>query len=79
MPDSADTPVVVAIDVDRFDDTVRALRAMGVVVEQEMRDIGTVSGRMAGDRLADVQGLDGVIAVEPERPVQVPPPDSDIQ
>jgi hypothetical protein len=79
MADSADMPVVVAVEVDRFDSTVRALRAAGMVVEQEMRDIGTVIGRTAGHRLVQVQGLDGVIAVEPEHTVQLPPRSSDLQ
>lgn len=79
MAGSAEVGIIVAVDPDRFDETVKALRAAGVVVDREMRDVRTVSGRVAEDRVPDVQGLDGVVAVEPERTVQLPPRDSDVQ
>lgn len=79
MAESAGVNIIVAVDIDRFDETVGALRVAGVVVDREMRDVGTVSGRVAGDRVPDVRGLDGVIAVEPSRSVQLPPPDHDVQ
>jgi hypothetical protein len=71
--------VVVAVDRDRFRDVVAALRRVGLRVEQEWPETGTLAGRLEPHLLADVQAVDGVVAVEPERTFRLPPPDAEIQ
>jgi hypothetical protein len=80
MPQQPDqVGIRVAVDPDHFDETVGALRRAGVSVDEEHREIGAVSGRVAADRLPTVSGVDGVVAVERAATVQLPPPDAEIQ
>lgn len=72
-------PILVVLDTEAMADTVRTLRAAGMTVDEELPDIGTVRGWVPAGKLHDMQGLDGVLAVEPERTVRLPPPDSDLQ
>jgi hypothetical protein len=69
----------ILVDPERFDAAVRALSDAGVQVDQALREVGAVTGRVTGGRLAALQSLDGVLAVEPEREVRISPPDSDLQ
>ena len=78
-PHEPPAQVVLLLDPDRFDETVLALQDAGVVIDQQNPTIGTVSGRVAEDALAALAALDGVIAVERERSVSLPDPESDLQ
>lgn len=75
----ANVPVVIAVDPDRFDEVAAALAGAGVSVERELREIGTIGGHVAEGRLASLEALAGVLAVDRERVVQLPPPDADLQ
>ena len=80
MPDEqAEVAVTVLVDPERFDAAVAALSEAGFKVDQRQREIGTVSGRVRSADLAAMSTVDGVMAVEPERGIQLPPPDSDLQ
>jgi hypothetical protein len=74
-----DVPVTILVDPDRYDAAVRALTSAGARVEAEQRTIGTITARVAADRVAALRGIDGVLAVEAARHVQLPPPDADVQ
>jgi hypothetical protein len=80
MPQQPDqVAITVAVDPDRFDETVGALTRAGVSVEAKHAEIAAVSGTVAADRLAVVSRIDGVVAVERAATVQLPPPDAEIQ
>jgi hypothetical protein len=75
-------PVSVSISGDqlgRFPEVVEQARAVGLEVSQEMDLIGVVSGSIEEDQMADLRGVPGVAAVEPDRQFEIAPPDSAIQ
>ncbi|MFD7260596.1 hypothetical protein [Streptomyces sp. NPDC059874] len=74
-----DVRVVVAVDPERFTDAVKALREAGLVLDAEYPDIGSLTGRVAEDRLQGLEGIDGVEAVERDRTYELRPPDSPLQ
>ena len=69
--DSAHLPVLAEV--------VAELESAGMVVDQTLAVLGTVAGRVPQARLDDVGHVEGVVAIEPARSFQLPPPDSDIQ
>ncbi|MFD7631322.1 hypothetical protein ACFV7Q_35805 [Streptomyces sp. NPDC059851] len=71
--------VVVALDPDRFDAAVAAARNAGLIIESEMREIGTVVGAVPEDALAALAAADGVEEVKRERTHQLPDPGSHVQ
>ncbi|MGI5375233.1 hypothetical protein ACQEV2_13490 [Streptomyces sp. CA-251387] len=71
--------VILAVDPDRFAEVADALRRAGLTVTGEQPVLGTLSGTVAGDRIPALQAVDGVVSVDLERIVQLPPPDSPIQ
>lgn len=64
----ADLPVV-----------VDALRRAGLSVDQVLDAIGVVTGSADSDVIPSLSAVPGVSHVEPERTVQLPPPDSPVQ
>ncbi|MFF8974219.1 hypothetical protein [Streptomyces sp. NPDC014995] len=71
--------VILAVDPDRFAEVVEALRRAGLTVTGEQQVLGTLSGTVAEDRIPVLRAVDGVEAVDRERTVRLPPPDSPIQ
>lgn len=65
--------------IDRIDEVVAALESGGLHVEQVLRPIGVITGSVDGGQLHALGGVAGVAAVEPQRTVRLPPPDSDVQ
>lgn len=55
------------------------LRQAGMLVQQTMDLLGTVSGSIEADGVDRLRGLDGVRDVELSRTVQLPPRDSPVQ
>ncbi|MEV0635321.1 hypothetical protein AB0I77_10215 [Streptomyces sp. NPDC050619] len=71
--------VILAVDPDRFAEVVEALRRAGLTVTGEQPVLGTLSGTVAEDRIPALEAVDGVEAVDRERIIRLPPPDSPIQ
>ncbi|CAN5777142.1 hypothetical protein BH18ACT7_BH18ACT7_14180 [soil metagenome] len=74
--------ITVSVDdehVERIDEVVDRLRAAGMRVEQVLRPIGLVTGSVETPDRERLSTLAGVAAVEPQRRMQLPPPDADIQ
>ena len=71
--------VVLSVDPERFDDVVTAAAGMGLVVEEQMREAGVVAGSVQRKRMSALREVAGVEAVERERTIQLPPPDSPVQ
>jgi hypothetical protein len=65
--------------LDRFSEVVQRLEQAGLNVEQQLQGLGAVSGSIESDKLADLERVKGVAAVEPARTFQIAPPDSEIQ
>lgn len=76
---SSKVRINVVVDDERFDAVKEALTESGVEIDEEQRTIGTVAGRVGSDQVDEIARLDGVLAVEPEETIQLPPPESDLQ
>jgi hypothetical protein len=63
----------------RFPEIVKSLRDAGLDVTQELESLGVVSGSIDSDKLADLDKVDGVTAIERERSYQLSPPESPVQ
>ena len=65
--------------IDRIDEVVAALEDGGMLVDQVLRPLGVITGSVDTQRVQALGAVSGVAAVEPQRTVQLPPPDSDVQ
>ncbi len=78
-------PIEVSVVVDgdqqaSIDEVAAALAGAGLQVGEVMGGVGIITGTASGqDRLAALQALAGVEAVEVARSFQLPPPESDVQ
>ncbi len=63
----------------RFSDVVRRLRDAGLDVEQELEEIGVVTGSIDAEKAEALRKIEGVSHVEGSREFRIAPPDSDIQ
>jgi hypothetical protein len=77
-------PISVTIVLDDLGDesiskALDRLRAAGLQVEDVQSAIGTVTGKIAPERLKQLSKVHGVISVEKAEEYQLPPPDSAIQ
>ncbi|MGW0705012.1 hypothetical protein ACWD4G_03385 [Streptomyces sp. NPDC002643] len=71
--------VILSVDPDRFADTVEALRRAGLTVTGEQPLLGTLSGTVPEDRIPALTAIPGVLSLDRDRTVRLPPPDSPIQ
>ena len=55
------------------------LRDAGLEIDQAMPEIGTITGKAAPEKLADIGAVKGVAAVEQAGAFQIAPPDADVQ
>jgi len=62
-----------------IDDVAVRLREAGMEVETVLAAIGIITGSVADDRLAALEAVPGVAAVEEQTDFQIPPPESDVQ
>ena len=65
--------------IDRIDEVVAALEDGGMHVDQVLRPLGVITGSVDTQRVQALGAVAGVAAVEPQRTVRLPPPDSDVQ
>jgi hypothetical protein len=65
--------------IDRIDEVVAALEDGGMHVDQVLRPLGVITGSVDTQRVQALGAVSGVAAVEPQRTVQLPPPDSEVQ
>jgi hypothetical protein len=76
--------VTVSVAVDeahqaQIMEVAAALQAHGMKVEQTMPTIGVITGTVDSSQINGLSQVEGVMAVEQEQGVQLPPPKSDIQ
>ncbi|MDQ4118642.1 MAG: ketohydroxyglutarate aldolase [Actinomycetota bacterium] len=55
------------------------LEAAGVTVEKVLDAVGVIVGTVAEDGVRALAEIEGVGAVEKDREIRLPPPDSDVQ
>ena len=65
--------------MDRFSEVVRLLKGAGLDVEQELEEIGVVTGSIDAEKAESLREIEGVSHVERSREFRIAPPDSDIQ
>ena len=65
--------------LSQLPELVEGMRKSGFEVEQELKSLGVVTGKIDSDKIHVLRGLKGVGDVEESRSFQIPPPDSDIQ
>lgn len=56
-----------------------ALRNSGMQVEQVLDALGMITGSVSEDRRSSLGDIAGVVSVDAEMGIQLPPPDSPIQ
>jgi hypothetical protein len=71
--------IVVSVDPERATDVIERLREAGMQVTEALPTTGVVTGCVPASQVADLEQIDGVIAVEAARQVDLPPPDSPLQ
>jgi hypothetical protein len=64
---------------DRFDGVVKRCQKAGLLVDQTLKEIGIVSGRIDAAGRERLLRVRGVAAVELDRDIQIPPPESERQ
>ncbi len=72
-------PVVVTVDLARLDEVVAGLRAAGLRVDRVLTPVGVVTGAVDPARRATLSAVPGVVAVEDDHDVRLPPPGSGVQ
>ena len=65
--------------MDRFSEVVRRLKDAGLDVEQELEEIGVVTGSIDPEKADSLREIEGVSHVERSREFRIAPPDSDVQ
>lgn len=65
--------------IDRFSEVVRRLKGAGLNVDQELKEIGVVTGSIDSEKAKTLHEIEGVSHVEHSREFQIAPPDSDLQ
>ena len=74
--------VNVAIDEKyqgRFAQVVKRMKSAGLKVDEELPDVGVVTGSIDSDKLVDLEQVEGVAAAERSREIRIAPPESDVQ
>ncbi|HEV7807449.1 MAG TPA: hypothetical protein VGO80_16640 [Solirubrobacteraceae bacterium] len=71
--------IVVSVDPERASDVAERLREAGMQVTEVLPATGVVTGCAEPSQLTALEQIDGVVAVERTRRVDLPPPDSPVQ
>ena len=80
--DANTVQVSIAVDdayLDDFADIVERGRALGLEVEQQLPEVGVITGRMPADKIEDMAACKGVYAIERPRSFRIAPPEDDLQ
>jgi hypothetical protein len=78
----AEIDVIVSVDEGRLHDfakIVKAMRAAGLKVDEEMAAVGVVAGSVESKALPKLRQVKGVAQVEQSRSYNLAPPHSDVQ
>jgi hypothetical protein len=76
----ADTlKILVSVEPSQAVGVANALRRAGVTVDEVLEEIGVISATCAESSIAAVSAVPGVLKVERQRTIKLPPPNSPIQ
>ena len=64
---------------EHFNEWVDEVTRAGFEVEQELKSLGVVTGKMDEEKVDKLKKVKGVANVEESRTFQLPPPESDVQ
>jgi hypothetical protein len=65
--------------MDKIAKVAAAAKRAGLKVEQNLSDIGVLTGVIDQDKIETLRQVDGISHVEAETTISIPPPDSAIQ
>ncbi len=71
--------ILVSVEPSQASGVANALRRAGATVEEVLEDIGTISATCGEAAVAGLSSVPGVLSVERQREVKLPPPGSPIQ
>ena len=76
MSDLGDGPLRVNVMFERAaaGDIAERVAQAGLVVEQELDLLAIITGRIPAERVAELESVEGVLAVEPDRGVEIQGP-----
>lgn len=63
----------------RFAQVVKGVKQAGMEVEQQLKDVGVITGSVDAAQVKSVRQVQGVAHVEESRDIQIAPPESDVQ
>lgn len=65
--------------LSRLDEVAHRLRAAGMDVQQQLDQLGIITGSIDAEKVRELAGVEGVSQVEQSRTYQLAPPGADIQ
>jgi len=65
--------------LSKFPEVVDGMKKNGFEVDQELKSLGVVTGKIDSEKVHALRGLKGVGKVEESRSYQIAPPESEIQ
>jgi UDP-N-acetylmuramate-alanine ligase len=65
--------------LDNFDEIVKKIKKAGMKVEQKLDSLGIITGSIDSSKVDALREVDGVLHVEEQKKIQIPPPDSPVQ
>jgi len=80
MTDKVD--LLISVDdehLSRFSEVVKSIEGAGMDVDQQMEEIGVVTGSIEPEKVDPISDVEGVAHVEQSRTFHIAPPDSDVQ
>lgn len=78
----ASQTVIVTLRADRLaqiDDATEKLQAAGMIIENVLKTLGQVTGRVDPESVEVLRRVEQVESVSAQRTMRIAPPDSDIQ
>jgi hypothetical protein len=69
---------VASDQLDQINEVASQVADVGFEVEQVLPTIGVITGSVDQDQVPALEALEGIDAVELDRDVSIPPPDSEI-
>lgn len=79
MPDATLSVLVDQNHLNRFTEIVENCKRSGLNVDQQLNEIGVITGSIDSARIDALRQLEGVSHVEASRDIKIAPPGSDIQ
>ena len=63
----------------RFEEIVKKIKKAGMKIEQQLDNLGIITGSIDASKVDSLKDVEGVSHVEQQKSIQLPPPDSHVQ